>query len=594
MRRIFTLFFLIFLGKSITGVAQNAPTGFTVGTATSSSLQFSWTDGGAGTTDFYVVRHTSSTMTALTAPSSAYSVGSVLAAGTVVAILPAATTTLNNNTGLNPSTQYFYQIWAHKTGGDSFNGTPLAGTMTTTAAAPSFSSAVATSLTSITVTFDQSITAITNVNGSDFTSASFTATGAALSAGNVILTVNTLSGTNFTCSDLAIAAGAVTGTSLTNASISGKTVSDGIAPTVTSVVRKTPATASTNAASVVFTVTFSENVNNLATNDFSAAMGAGVSGATITNVSAAAGTSVDVTVSTISGNGTLGLNVLTANGINDNATNALTSGTPTGSNQNYTIDQTIPTVTSVVRKTPATASTNAASVIFTVTFSENVNNLATNDFSAAMGAGVSGATITNVSAASGTSVDVTVGTISGNGTLGLNVLTANGINDDVTNALASGTPTGSNQSYTIDNTIPTVTSVVLKTPATSPTNASSVIFTVTFSENVNNLATNDFSAAMGAGVSGATITNVSAASGTSVDVTVGTIAGNGTLGLNVLTANGINDDATNALASGTPTGSNQSYTIDQTIPTVTSVVRKTPATSLTNAASVIFTVTFSE
>jgi len=307
---------------------------------------------------------------------------------------------------------------------------------------------------------------------------------------------------------------------------------------------------------------------------------------TITHTAGGSSATINFTISGVA-DGTEVLTVGPTNGASvfDGAGAAMGSGVTGTGNLN---DKLAPTVSSVTLVSGSP--TNANSVDFTVTFSESVSGLALNDFSAAMGAGISGATVSNVSAASGTTITVTVNSISGTGTLGLNVLTANTINDAASNAMTTGTPTGSNLSYNIDQTPPTVTSVTLV--SSSPTNASSVDFTVTFSEPVNGLATNDFSANMGAGVSGATVSNVSAASGMTITVTVNSISGAGTLGLNVLTVNGINDAVTNAMASGTPTGSNLNYSVDRDPPTVSTIMRVN--SSPTNAASVDFTVTFSE
>ncbi|MEQ8628019.1 T9SS type A sorting domain-containing protein, partial [Ekhidna sp.] len=86
-------------------------------------------------------------------------------------------------------------------------------------------------LTNIDIVFSEDISSI-NAFG-DFTSGDFTATGAAIDgvdASIVNLTVNTLSGTDFTSTDLDIAAGAVSDGANSNAETLDQTVSDGIAP----------------------------------------------------------------------------------------------------------------------------------------------------------------------------------------------------------------------------------------------------------------------------------------------------------------------------------------------------------------------------
>src|SRR5690606_28648787 len=50
----------------------------------------------------------------------------------------------------------------------------------------------------------------------------------------------------------------------------------------------------------------------------------------------------------------------------------------------------------------------------------------------------------------------------------------------------------STATLTVDNTAPSITSIVRQTPSTSLTNATSVTFRVTFSENVSNIDLTDF------------------------------------------------------------------------------------------------------
>ncbi|WP_322821089.1 choice-of-anchor Q domain-containing protein [Chloroflexus sp.] len=85
-------------------------------------------------------------------------------------------------------------------------------------------------------------------------------------------------------------------------------------------------------------------------------------------------------------------------------------------------------------------------------------------------------------------------------------------------------------SYELDVTPPTVTSITRADP--NPTNATSVNFTVTFSESVTGVDSSDFSLNPTGGVSGASITGVSGF-GSSYTVTVNTGTGSGTLRLDI-------------------------------------------------------------
>src|SRR5260221_6112571 len=131
MKRIFTLFAFVFLCTAFNCFAQNPPTAFVAGTATGTTLPFSWTAGSGGS-DYYIVRSTTSTVSDLSnGPAPAYAVNDVLANGTVVGIT--GTTGFTDNT-LTPGTQYWYKIFNHKTTGPNDNfSTGLTGTMTTLA-----------------------------------------------------------------------------------------------------------------------------------------------------------------------------------------------------------------------------------------------------------------------------------------------------------------------------------------------------------------------------------------------------------------------------------------------------------------------------
>src|SRR5207302_258432 len=138
--------------------------------------------------------------------------------------------------------------------------------------------------------------------------------------------------------------------------------------------------------------------------------------------------------------------------------------------------------------------------------------------------------------------------------------------DGASNPLGgSGTGNGdfTGQVYTIDKTAPTVSSI--NRVSGSLTNASSVDFTVTFSESVSGVDSADFALAA-SGVSSASISNVGG-SGSTYIVTVNTGIGYGTLGRTLIDDDSIVDATGKPLGgSGTHNGdfTGQSYTIDKT------------------------------
>jgi hypothetical protein len=144
-----------------------------------------------------------------------------------------------------------------------------------------------------------------------------------------------------------------------------------------------------------------------------------------------------------------------------------------------------------------------------------------------------------------------------------------------------------NPTLTGDTLAPSVSSIV-RTGST-PSNATSVNFTVTFAESVSGVGTSDFSLTP----TGNTTGNIAAVSGsgTSYTVTVNGLAGEGTLRLDLnASATGIVDTLGNPIAGGFTAG--QIYTFDRTAPVVNTITRA--QSDNTNASSLTFDVVFSE
>jgi len=200
---------------------------------------------------------------------------------------------------------------------------------------------------------------------------------------------------------------------------------DKTAPFVTSIVRANANP--TTAASVHFTVTYSEVVTGVSAQDW-ALTTSGVTGASVTATDGS-GTTYDITVNTGSGDGTIRLDVQTGGTVIDAAGNLLATGFTSG--ESYTIDRTAPTVQSIARANADP--TGAASVDFTVTFSEAVSGVDSGDF-ALVASGVTGASISGVTG-SGSSYTVTVNTSSGSGSIGLNLVDNDSIADGANNLL---------------------------------------------------------------------------------------------------------------------------------------------------------------
>ncbi|MBO6766642.1 DUF4347 domain-containing protein, partial [Maricaulis sp.] len=362
--------------------------------------------------------------------------------------------------------------------------------------------------------------------------------------------------------------------------------SDTTAPRVTSVARQTPSSATTNADSLVFRVTFDEDVTNVDTTDFTVTG----STATATNVTANSATEYDVTVSggnLASFEGAVGLGFAGGQNIADTpAGNALVNTTPTGANESYTLDNTAPVLNAFARNTPAGQNTNADSLVFDITFDGTVQNVTADDFT------ITGTTATGVIGGSGAAYTLTVsgGDLAGlTGTVGIDLAGGQNITDAAGNAVAAGEP-ATDETYVLDNTAPVLTAFARNTPAGQNTNADSLVFDITFDGTVQNVTADDFT------ITGTTATGVIGGSGAAYTLTVsgGDLAGlTGTVGLNLAGGQNITDASGNAVAAGEP-ATDETYSVDNTAPRVTSVARQTPASATTNADSLVFRVTFDE
>ena len=309
----------------------------------------------------------------------------------------------------------------------------------------------------------------------------------------------------------------------------------------------------TSASPINFTVTFSETVTGFTASDISFA-GSTVGG-TLTAAVTGTGPTYNVAVSGMTGAGNVVVSV-PAGAATDAAGNASLASTSTDNTVAFThVDTTAPTVQSINRV--GTTPTNAASVSWTVLFSESVTGVDASDFTLVTTGAVTGATITTVSG-SGSQYTVTANTGTGNGTLGLNLVDNDTILDTSANPLGgtgSGNGNFTGQSYTIDKTAPTVT-INQAAGQADPTSASPINFTVTFSETVTGFAAGDvsFAGSTAGGHATATVTG----SGTTYNVAVSGMTGTGTVVVSV-PAGAATDAAGNASLASTSTDNTVAY-----------------------------------
>ncbi|PIW60180.1 Ig-like domain-containing protein [Shewanella sp. CG12_big_fil_rev_8_21_14_0_65_47_15] len=312
-----------------------------------------------------------------------------------------------------------------------------------------------------------------------------------------------------------------------------------------------------NAASLVFTVSFDEVVNNLSADDFVLTATGSASGS-IASVSAASGTSVDVTVNTVSGTGSLRLDVKANSNIQD------ASGNGNGTN-GYTAAYTGGASHAVDRDPPLAPSglDLAAGSDSGISSTDNVTKDTTPTFT---GSAEANSTVTLTSSIDG-ALGTTTADGAGNWSFTTPLLTSNSAHNITATATDAAGNTGAASTalvLTLDTQTPTITS---SAPAGGASAADvSVIFNLAFSESVNSLTTDDF-ALVSTGTASGSISSVSVSSGAGVAVTVNGISGTGSLKVDH-TASDIVDDAGNALgvySAGTP------HSVDTDAPTIASV-----------------------
>ena len=224
-------------------------------------------------------------------------------------------------------------------------------------------------------------------------------------------------------------------------------------PSITSIERQTPGDAVTDADTLTFRVTFNEDVQNVDAADF---VVNGDTTATVTGVTEVNDGVYDIVVSggdLADFNGIVGLDLAANQNIADLADNDLPDGEPE-TDEVYTVDNDddpAPSLISIERLTPGTATTSANTLVFQVTFDEGVQNVDANDFSIN---GDTTATITNVAAVSDSVYNITVSggdLASFNGSVGLDL----GDTQDITDLDGTTLPVAdpdTDEIYTVSNT----------------------------------------------------------------------------------------------------------------------------------------------
>ena len=347
---------------------------------------------------------------------------------------------------------------------------------------------------------------------------------------------------------------------------------DNTAPVLASIQRQNPTEERTNADTLTFRATFDSDVQNADAADF---VISGSTGSVSAIVVVTADTVFDVTVSggdLASLNGSVGLNLASGQNIVDAAGNALPTVEPV-IDEAYTLDNAPPVLASILRQNPTDQTTNADALTFRATFDSDVQNVDASDFAVNSG---STATVTNVATVTAESVfDVTVagGDLADfDGPVGLDLAAGQDIADVAGNALPTAEP-AIDETYTLDNTAPVLIAIERLDPEDESTNVDTLTFGITFEIDIQNVDSADFI------VSGGSTADVEVP-GLGVITPVGeitffaTVSGgdladfDGPVGLDLAPGQDITDLAGNALP-GVEPATDETYTLDNTAPTVT-------------------------
>jgi hypothetical protein len=318
-----------------------------------------------------------------------------------------------------------------------------------------------------------------------------------------------------------------------------------------------PSVSDTNSGPVTFAVTYTgaDTVNLLDGDVTLNATGLAAGTATVTNGTTSTPT---VTVSGITGDGTLGISIAAGKG-SDTSGNTDAGAGPSAT---FNVDNTAPTVSIGA---PSVSDTNSGPVTFAVTYTgaDTVNLLDGDVTLNATGSAAGTATVSNGTTSTPT---VTVSGITGDGTLGISIAAGKGL-DTSGNTDAGAGPSAT---FNVDNTAPTVS---IGAPSVSDTNSGPVTFAVTYTgaDTVNLLDGDVTLNATGSANGSATVSDGTTSTPT---VTVSGITGDGTLGISIAAGKSV-DTVGNADAG---TGASATFNVDNAQPTVAIVAVATGTT----------------
>jgi len=343
-----------------------------------------------------------------------------------------------------------------------------------------------------------------------------------------------------------------------------------------------PSGAVANSGPITFTVSYT-GADSVTLSDSDVILNSTGTAAGVAHVTGSGTAERTVTISSISGDGTLGLS-LRAGTASDDAGNLALA---TGPSATFTVDNTAPAITGVALSSSALKADETALV--TVTFSEPVASFDSSDFTE-----VDNGAISAVATADGGTTWTATFTPTAGVESPTNVIavSATGVTDLAGNP---GIGAESSGNYALDTLRPTITEIT-SAVADGPYDVGAVIdIDVTFSEPVTSTGSVTVTLETGTVDRSCTFTVTNASSGT-CDYTVH--SGDVSSDLNVSSVSGsISDAAGNAMTNFTPVvnlADNKNIVVQSTVPTVVSVTSTKPDGSYTVGESIPVTVNFSK
>ncbi len=372
---------------------------------------------------------------------------------------------------------------------------------------------------------------------------------------------------------ISIAAGTATDTEGNAAPAAGPSAPVTVDNTVPTLEISAPSASTTSTGPVDYLVNYAgADTITLTTADV-LVNGTGTVAATLADVAATSETERTVSFSSIDGDGTLGISIAAATAA-DQAGNTAAAAGPSG---DVVVDNTPPTATI---SAPSPSTTKNGPLTFRVTYDgASAITLAESDVQINGSAGVV-AVLDEIEATSDNQRTIRFSTVAGDGTLGI-ALAAGTATDAAGNQAPA---TGPSATAIVDNTPPTVT---IGFPSANTTNAGPIVFPVTYEGAKDVTLTAADVTFNRTGTANAVVTGITSAEGGPYHITLGSVIGNGALGISLAAATAT-DAAGNVAAAAGPSAT---FQVENDGP---SLLIGPPSTANTFEESVAYTITYAD